>query len=193
MTDPIDFDPALVGLWPSGHAGPAPYGTGADPETDAAVRTLWLETKAAAEPSPAEALQALLNDMTTELKQQFSLFQTIRADAQQKLASGDEGEQKTAKSDVKAAVDALSLITRTLEKIDSLQRSLARDLEAAAEQEFSEAVYEDMLASIDRKINERAEERMRAWLAGRADAEAGATGPPGAAGEGGVETEEPPS
>lgn len=178
MIDPIDFDPALVGLWPTGGAAAATYGAGVDPALEAAVEAVWLETKAAAEPSAGEDLGALLNDMTVEMRRQFELFRTIRTEAELKLAGGDDAEQKVAKADVKAATDALSLIVRTIEKIDSLQRSLAHDRQAAAEQEFDQAAYERMLADIDRKIDARAEERMRAWLAERGIAAAGETGPP---------------
>jgi hypothetical protein len=178
MFDPIDFDPALAVLWPPGQARPAPYGAGCGQDLDAAVKSVWLETKAAAEPSAAEETQRLLNDMTTELTAQFEVFRRIRSDAEAKLAAGDENEQKLAKADIKAAIDALSLITRTIEKVDGLQRSLARDLEMAAQQDFSDADYQEMLAGIERKINDRAEERMRAWLAER-EADGGtATGPP---------------
>ena len=177
MIDPIDFDPALVGPWPPGGAVPVSHGA-ADPELEAMVETLRLETKAAAEPSPAEDLTALLNDMTAEMRRQFEIFRAIRVEAEAKLSGGGEAEQKVAKADVKAATDALSLIVRTIEKIDSLQRSLAHDRQAAAEQEFDQDAYERMLADIDRKIDARAEERMRAWLAEREGAGAGETGPP---------------
>jgi hypothetical protein len=178
MFDPIDFDPALAVVWPPGQARPAPYGTGVGDDLDAAVKTVWLETKAAAEPSPAEETQRLLSEMHTELKAQFEVFRKIRADADARLDGGDDNEQKLAKADLKAAIDALSLITRTIEKIDGLQRSLARDIETAAEQDVSDAEYDEMVAGIERKIDERAAERMRAWLA---ECEAGggsATGPP---------------
>lgn len=178
MFDPIDFDPALAVLWPPGQALLAPYGSGSEPDLDAAVQPVWLETKAAAEPSPAEETQKLLNEMTTELKAQFEVFRKIRTEAEAKLAGGDENEQKLAKADVKAAIDALSLITRTIEKVDGLQRSLAHDREVAFEQEFSDADYQDMLAGIERKISERAEERMRAWLAEHEAGGGAATGPP---------------
>jgi hypothetical protein len=178
MSDPIEFDPALVVPWPPGQARLAPYGTGCDHDLDAAVRAVWIETKAAAEPSPAEQTLQLLNEMNTELKAQFEVFRRIRTDAEAKLADGDESEQKLAKADIKAAIDSLSLITRTIEKVDSLQRSLARDLEMAAQQDFSDAAYEEMLADIERKINQRAEERMHAWLAAREDGGGAATGPP---------------
>jgi hypothetical protein len=162
MSDPIDFDPALAVLWPPGQARLAPYGTGSELDLDAAVEAVWLETKAAAEPSPAEQTQALLNEMTTELKAQFEVFRKIRADAEAKLAGGDESEQKLAKADVKAAIDALSLITRTIEKVDSLQRSLAHDRELAFEQEFDEAAYEQLLAETERAIERRVNERLAA-------------------------------
>jgi hypothetical protein len=177
MFDPIDFDPALAAPWPSPAASLAPYGSGAEPEIEAAVRSVWLETKAAAPPSPAEELQQLLNDVTTELKQQFVAFRKIRVDAEARLATGDEAESKAAKADIKSATDALSLLVRTIEKIDSLQRSLAHDHEIA-EQDFDQAAYEQLLADIERKIGERAEERAHILVEQRLAEAAIATGPP---------------
>lgn len=180
MFDPIDFDPALLGHWPSARSRAAPYGEGAESALDAAVRTVWLETKAAAEPSPAETLSTLLADMSAEMRLQFETFRKIRVDADAKLAAGDEAEQKLAKADVKSATDALSLIVRTIEKIDSLQRSLAHDRDAASEREFDLDAYTALLADTERRIAERAEERALALVEQRHATTAAATGPPSA-------------
>ena len=158
MFDPIDFDPVLAGLWPPGASVVAPYGSGADGDVDAAVRSLWLETKALAAPSPVEELQTLLNEMTTEMRQQFEAFRRIRVDAEAKLADGDEAELKLAKADIKSANDALSLLVRTIEKIDSLQRSLANDREMAAERAFSPEAYRALLDTVRARIEQRAAE-----------------------------------
>lgn len=159
MFDPITFDPAMVSPWPLEPAQRPPAGgIGAAQAREAAERQL-LETKAAAEPSPPETLQSLLNDMTTEMRLQFSAFQKIRVDAEAVLAaSPDEAAAKLAKADIKSANDALSLIVRTIEKIDSLQRSLADDRERAAERDFDQAAYDEILAGIERKIEARARE-----------------------------------
>lgn len=157
MFDPIDFDLAMVAPWP---VEPRL----ADPVLEAsvagAVRDILLETKAAAEPAPAEALQRLLNEMTEEMRLQFEAFRTIRRDAEALLkGSPDEAEIKLAKADIKSATDALALLVRTIEKIDSLQRSLADDRERAIEQNFDQAAYDELLAGIERKIEARARER----------------------------------
>ncbi len=116
------FDPALFGLWT---AAPA-YGDGAAMEDTAladAVRGVLLETKSAeGAVSPGEELRHLLNEMTVEMRDQFSTFRRMRTSAEAALQDGDDAAQKLARADVKAATDAMSLIVRTLEKVDSLQR-----------------------------------------------------------------------
>ena len=184
MFEPIDFDPALVGLRPAG-GGKLVYGADFEPslETKAAVEALaaWEGVRH----SPAESVGTMLGDMMVEMRAQFEIFQAIRKEAATKLASGDEAEQKIAKTDAKSASDALSLIVRTIEKLDSLQRSLARDREAAAEQVFDQSAYDAMLADIERRIDARATERMAVWLAERGLSADSATGPPaGTAAEG---------
>jgi len=172
MDDAIEFDPALVGYWPVGR------GAGYEPELDGEVRLALLETKS--ELSPVAEMQSLLNAMTGELRQQFDMFQKIREQAVPRL-DGEEAEAKIAKADAKSAVDALSLITRTMEKIDGLQRGLADAIARQAEENFDDAAYQNLVADIERKIGERAEERARLLLEEwKADA-AGGTGPPGAA------------
>lgn len=170
MDDAVEFDPALAGFWPVGRA--AAY----DPGLEEAVGALTLETKSG--PSPVEEMQGLLNAMTGELRAQFAMFQKIRAAAEPRL-DGEDTEAKLARADAKAAVDALALITRTMEKIDGLQRGLADALAREAEENFDDAAYRALLADIDRKIAARAEERARILAAEWAEAADGATGPPG--------------
>lgn len=169
MDDAVEFDPALIFYWPVGR------GAGYEPELDDEVRAALLETKS--EASPVAEMQSLLNAMTGELRQQFDMFQKIREQAAPKL-DGEEAEAKIAKADAKSAVDALSLITRTMEKIDGLQRGLADAIARQAEENFDDAAYQALVADIERKIAERAEERARVLLAERTTATAGATGPP---------------
>lgn len=169
MDDVVGFDPALAGLWPVGRA--AVY----DPGLEDEVRVALLETKSG--PSPVAEMQRLLNDMTTELRGQFDMFQKIRVRAELAI-EGEEAEAKVAKADAKSAVDALALITRTLEKIDGLQRGLADALAREAEENFDDAAYQALLADIDRKIGERAEERAQMLMAERTVAAADGTGPP---------------
>jgi len=183
MFDPIDFDPALVSPWPL--ASPRLGDARATAVAEDAARQILLETKAAAEPSPAEALADLLNQMTDEMRLQFQAFRKIRVDAEALLADTvDDAAIKLAKADIKSATDALSLIVRTIEKIDALQRSLADDRARATEQNFDQAAYDELLAGIERKISARAHERAEQLFAtwcveGRAGNGAGnGTGPP---------------
>lgn len=169
MDDVVGFDPAMAGLWPVGRV--AVY----EPDLEEEVRAVMLETKS--EPSPVAEMQGLLNAMTAELRAQFEMFHKIRTRAELAI-EGDEAEAKAARADAKAAVDAISLIIRTLEKIDGLQRGLADALAREAEENFDDAAYQALLAGIDRKITERAEERARLLMAERAAAAAGNTGPP---------------
>jgi hypothetical protein len=171
MVDEIDFDPALAGAWPVGR------GASYDGRLEDEVRAVLLETKAG--PSPTEELQGLLNDMQGELKAQFDVFRKIRVGAQARLDGTDEAEVKLAKADVKSAIDALSLLVRTIEKVDGLQRTLAEERMRAEEENFDDAAYEALLADIDRRIDERAEERARMRLGERAGIAEAGTGPPG--------------
>jgi hypothetical protein len=185
MHDAVEFDPALAGLWPvgrsAGYSGAHDGVSGWRLEDE--VRAVLLETKSEqAALSPVEDMQALLNEMTAELRAQFSLFRTIRERAGPGL-DGEDAEAKVAKADAKAAVDSMGLIARTLEKIDDMQRRLADALARQAEEVFDDAAYKALVADIDRKISARAEERANALLAARAAAAADGTGPPG--GEGG--------
>lgn len=175
MDDVVGFDPALAGLWPVGRV--AAY----EPELEDDVRAVMLETKSGPSPgpSPVAEMQRLLNDMTAELRAQFDMFQKIRARAELSI-EGEEAEAKAAKADAKSAVDAISLITRTLEKIDGLQRGLADALAREAEDNFDDAAYQALLVDIGRKIANRAEERAGKLLAEWTAAAADSTGPPGA-------------
>lgn len=188
MDDAVGFDPALAGVWPVGRV--ARY----EPDIGEEVRALLLETKAVedgategagggpedARGSPVGEMQALLNMMTGELQAQFAIFQRIRGEAEGRL-DGDEAEAKAARADAKASVDAISLITRTLEKVDAMQRSLADVLAREAEENFDDAAYEALLVDIDRKISARAEARARLLVDERSATAGGdeATGPPG--------------
>lgn len=152
------FDPALFGLWPRAPV----YGDEVVME-DAALadmaRGVLLETKSAeGSVSPGEELRRILNEMTAEMGAQFATFRNMRASAEAALDGGDDAAQKLARADVKAATDAMSLIVRTLEKVDSLQRQLARDREEAAEREADEGGYEEAKARFLQMIEDRANE-----------------------------------
>jgi len=152
-----DFDPGLFGTWED-----RPVYRGDKPMDDAAMAAdirAVLEVKSAdVIASPAEQLRQLLNEMTVEMRAQFSTFRRMREAGASALDDGDEAAQKLARADVKAATDAMSLIVRTLEKLDSLQRQLARDREIEADRVADEGGYEEAKARFVAMIEERANE-----------------------------------
>lgn len=98
---------------------------------------------------------------------QFSTFRALRESAAAALIDGDEAAQKLARADVKAATDAMGLIIRTLENVDSLQCQMARDREIEAERVADEGGYEEAKArfvkTIEGKANKRALRLFEAW------------------------------
>ncbi|KQV63821.1 hypothetical protein [Rhizobium sp. Root1220] len=174
MNDIESFVPELYGFWPQTHAYGDPVRLETeDAEARAAAEAYFLETKSGAAP-PAEELRVLLNEMTAEMRDQFSAFRELRRAAEAASASGDEAAGKLARADLKAATDAMSLIVRTLEKVDQLQRQIARDRELAAEENDVAMGLEDaktrFLERIDELAQYRAEQLATEWKA---------TGPPG--------------
>ena len=196
MTSDLDFDPELFGLWPRAPV----YGGELVYEEDAALediaRRVILETKAEAV-SPLDDLQDMLNGMTKELREQMQQLQRLRIFAAEKAEiAGDEIDRKLIQADAKASIESISLIARTLEKIDSLQRTIAHDRQLAADTAFDDEKYSAFAAEMDDRIERRANaiaagwrraEDARASGANGADAGAGncggdaATGPPGSA------------
>lgn len=87
----------------------------------------------------------LLNDLTQEMRAQFEQFRILREGAEALMRGEDDAAAKLARADLKAASDAMSVIVRTLEKIDALQRQLARDREA--EQDRAESDHETLDAA----------------------------------------------
>lgn len=173
MHDAIEVDLALAGLWP---VGIHPVYSG---EIEDLARAVALETKSESpQPTPVAEMQGLLNEMTVELRAQFGLFRTIRERAGPGL-EGDEAEAKGAKADAKSAVDSMALITRTLDKIDDMQRKLADATARQAEETFDDAAYQALLDDIDSKISERAEERARRLVEDWTGRAVDAQGPPG--------------
>ncbi|XUY27513.1 hypothetical protein RMR21_003890 [Agrobacterium sp. rho-8.1] len=156
MTSTINDDLSLYREWP---------------QKPVYALTATLETKSQ---SPDDAsgtidgpdgLWRLLNEMTTEMREQFLLFRELREGAGPALdGAADEALAKLARADVKAATDAMSLIVRTLEKIDTLQRQLARDREVAAESDAENQDYEEAVAFFQRRIDELVEQKVRAKL-----------------------------
>ena len=183
MRDGLDIDPGLFGLWPKEVSYDGFRKEREDLEAAFApeVSRIVLETKSGAEPEPD--LHVLLNDLTRELSEQFRAFRTLRTDAEKLLSgSDDEAAIKLAKADIKAATDAISLIVRTLEKVDSLQRTLAHDRALEAERNLDANGYEDarqkLLALIDARAEERALLLFERWKTATADGSEAARAPP---------------
>lgn len=169
--DESGFAPGLFGLWPDhpAYGVPQPEGQALSPEI-----------KAAGLPDEGE-LRLLLNDMTLEMRGQFDAFRTLReASAPLMAGEADEAAGKLARADLKAAADAMSLIVRTLEKIDTLQRQMARDRQQADERNAEPQGYDDAKRHFLDLIERRAEERARLlfadWLRNGAGTVAGAGG-----------------
>ncbi|MBW8318650.1 MAG: hypothetical protein K0M49_12215 [Arenimonas sp.] len=162
MDDGQDHWLGLLGLGPRSDSRRGP-GSGPAADADAAA----LERKSAEGLSPLDRLAALLDDLTTEMRQQFELFRKLRVTAEKLIDGADEAAAKAARADAKAATDAIALIVRTLEKIDSLQRQLARDREEAAlasgEGEDEEAIRQELLRIIENQAEARARARFAAW------------------------------
>ena len=122
-----------------------------------------LDTKAEAPLDPFLDMQAMLLEMTKELRERFQRFQSQKVLAEQDVAGAeDEAARKLAQSDAKAAIEAVSLIVRTLEKIDSLQRTLISErteAEAARGEPEDEAA---LAAEFDQLVERRVKERLNA-------------------------------
>lgn len=113
-------------------------------------------------------LARLLADFTLEMRAQFDLFRRLRSAAEALLDGADEAAAKLARADIKAATDAIALIIRTLEKIDSLQRQLARDRTEADERRQLERDPQGLRRKLALMIEARVAERVEMELAARA-------------------------
>ncbi|MBT9368605.1 hypothetical protein [Rhizobium sp. CSW-27] len=158
----VDVDLSLFGLF---GAGPEALSAGrpADAALTQEADAVLLELKSAEAAAGAEDLRLLLNEMTREMRAQFLAFRALRAEAERQAAEGDEAAQKLARADLKAATDAMSLIVRTLEKVDSLQRQLSRDRAEEAERRAEETGFEEALRDVRQLIEARATELFRRW------------------------------
>lgn len=182
MTDIDNFAPELFGFWPQSRVYDGDPSTPMD-EADAreAIGEYFLKTKSDTA-TPGDELRVLLNEMTAEMREQFAAFRELRKAAEQAASGGgDEAAAKLARADLKAATDAMSLIVRTLEKIDQLQRQFARDREQAAEDREAALGLDEAKARFHALIEQRAAERARQTLAewqqhGAPDAADGGTG-----------------
>ncbi|WP_052699934.1 hypothetical protein [Martelella endophytica] len=101
-------------------------------------------------------LRLLLNDLTAEMRAQFSFFRKLRMAAVKKGRAGEDGPD--IRTEVKAAADAMALIIRTLEKADELQRRLAASRQSEEERHLNLRDYDNAKAHFLDLIEKRAEE-----------------------------------
>jgi hypothetical protein len=163
--DAIDL--SLFGDWPS-----SPFGSHAD----------FLEIKSADLAALNAHYADLLNDLTQEMRAQFEQFRQLREGAEALMRGDDDAAAKLARADLKAASDAMSVIVRTLEKIDALQRQLVRDREAEEERADSdydtlETAQARLLALVDQQAEAKAHMLFAQWKSANI---AGGTDPPAA-------------
>jgi hypothetical protein len=154
MTSDLDFDPEFFGFWPKApvYDGLRP---GGEAELEAMARHVILDTKA--ERTSLDDLQDMLNGMTKELREQMQQFQRLREAAREREAEAEgDIDRKLIQADAKASIEAMSLIVRTLEKIDSLQRTIVRDRELQAEQNLDEEGYDALVREFNNRVEERA-------------------------------------
>ena len=170
-----DLDPGLYGAWgEGGYCGRAalpPIGQPARQMQHVArdlARELALEIKSAE--AVGMDLRGLLNEATEELKEQLHLFQRLRRQAADML-DDPEGDQKLARADLKAATDAISLIVRTLDKTDELQRKIDDAGEADRARHVDDETLDRLCESLNRHIADRADALARARAADGSDAE----------------------
>ncbi|KQW32273.1 hypothetical protein ASE36_02420 [Rhizobium sp. Root274] len=121
-------------------------------------------------------LEGLLAEFTTEMRAQFELFRRLRESAESLLDGSDEGTAKLARADLKAATDAIALIVRTLEKIDTLLRQLERDRLDAEERQLEARDPEVLRAEVEALIAARVEAAVARQVA-EAAGSAGGQGP----------------
>jgi len=159
----MEIDLALFGV----AARPAAYdGLAARCDPFAEPAAPVLDTKAEAAADPLGEMQTMLVEMTKELRERFQRFQSEKVLAEHAAdAAGDEAARKLAQADAKAAIEAVSLIVRTLEKIDSLQRALAAERTAAEEAAGGPDDLDALAAEFERLVEEKVAERWNARIA----------------------------
>ncbi len=109
------------------------------------AKTVLLELKSADAAASADELRLLLKEMTREMRAQFIAFATCAAPRTTWRRAVTRRRRERSGADLKAATDAMSLIVRTLEKVDSLQRQLARDRAEEAEKRAEDTGFEEAL------------------------------------------------
>ena len=150
------IDLQLFGLSPE----PAVYdGLGGRWVDFAGAAALVLDTKADAPLDPFLDMQAMLLEITKELRERFQRFQSQKIEAEREAdGTQDEAARKLAQTDAKAAIEAVSLIVRTLEKIDSLQRTLIAERGVAEAGEVEDEAA--LMAEFDRLVKAGVEDRL---------------------------------
>ena len=148
-------DVAMFRVWPKLET----YESGGDTSP-----ALERKMQGSAEVRRREDVSALLNEMTIELKAHFQFFKLLRERAGEDGEGSAEPDGKQMRADMKAASDALSLIVRTLEKIDELQRQMAKERDLALEEEASSEDYDKAVAFFLERIESLAEEKCQQRL-----------------------------
>lgn len=168
-----EIDPDLYGAWgEGGYCGGSPPPRPLAPEPDHRARhlahelalELALEIKSAEALAAGSGLRSLMNEVTEELKEQLHLFQRLRRQAADTLDDPD-GDHKLARADLKAATDAISLIVRTLDKTDELQRKIDDAGEADRARHVDDETLDRLCENLNRHIVERAEALARSRIA----------------------------
>lgn len=147
-----DIDLALYGGWgEDGYRGSAKPAA----RTARVANEILLEVKSAEAAASGEDLREILSGVTEELKEQLHLFRRLRREASDRLDDPD-GDHKLARADLKAATDAVSLIIRTLDKTDELQRKLDDERIAAEDRAVDPQRLDALCADLNRHIETRA-------------------------------------
>lgn len=156
------FDISLFGLWPRNprYEGGQHF-DGGTARAEAGYHFIEPKTRRG---GGDDDMRLLLNDLTAEMRAQYSFFKRLRMRAAKRASQNDEADQR---AEVKAATDAIALIIRTLEKADELQRRLAAARKDEEERQLNFRDYDHAKAHFLDLIEQRAEELAERKLAGR--------------------------
>lgn len=150
------FDISLFGLWPRN-----PRYDGGAGRTESGFHVIEPKTRRG---GSDDDMRLLLNDLTAEMRAQFTFFKRLRMRA---VKRGNQNDDADVRAEVKAATDAIALIIRTLEKADELQRRLAASRKDEEERQLNFRDYDNAKAHFLDLIEKRAEELAERKLAGR--------------------------
>ncbi|MDS7596535.1 hypothetical protein [Agrobacterium tumefaciens] len=157
-----EADLSLFGDWPDSCV--YRHGVATDCDLEAAP-----EIKSApVEDTTQDDLRQLLNALTAELREQCRMYQRMREVSEPLLSVAiDETPGKQGRADVKAATESLSVVVRTLEKIDVLQRQIAEERERNADRAEESEDYDAAVAFFLQRIDALAEQKAAAICAAR--------------------------